>query len=224
MKKEDIYQKGADWDKQINGGLLKQNRDYKHIILISGLIILFLIVLVISLFPLKEIKAIGVVVDKSTGEVEIRHLEERDLAKKEREMVIINTLTNYVIWYKTYDEADMDKRTEKIMIFSSNDVFSDYRRLFSRDDEKNPNEYYSEGEKAAVTITNVISLNDRTYQIRFELDEDLKDKRELNTRYFTATMKFSLSSDDLTELETWKNPLGLLVTSIRFDEEYKTEK
>jgi type IV secretory pathway component VirB8 len=139
-------------------------------------------------------------------------------------MVTINTLTNFVTWYKTYDENDVAKRTEKIMIFSSNEVFHEYRSLFSRDDEKNPNEYYKEGEKASVLITNVIKLNDRVYQVRFELDEDLKNRRDLNTRFFTATIKFSLSSDDMSELETWKNPLGLLVTSIRFDEEYKQQK
>lgn len=224
MKKQDIYKNGENWDKAIYGGLVKQNRDYKYILYISGLIILFLIVLVISLFPLKEIKAIGVVVDKSTGEVEIRHLEDRDLKPTEREMVSINTLTNFVTWYKTYDETDVEKRTEKIMLFSSGDVFNQYKSLFSRDDKKNPNEYYSADDKATVNITNVIKLNKRTYQIRFMLEEDLKNQRKLNQRNFTATIKFSLSSDDLTELESWKNPLGLLVTSIRFDEEYKPEK
>lgn len=224
MKKEQIYKKGANWDKQIYGGLIKQNRDFKRIIFGSGLIISILVFLLISLFPLKTIKAIGVVVDKSTGEVEIRHLQDRDLKPTEREMVAINTLTNFVNWYKTYDESDVEKRTEKIMLFSSREVFNQYKALFSRDDEKNPNEYYSEDDKAIVTITNVIKLNKRTYQIRFGLDEDLKNQRKLNKRNFTATIKFSLSSDDLTELETWKNPLGLLVTSIRFDEEYKPQK
>ncbi|MFK5880140.1 MAG: type IV secretion system protein [Flavobacteriaceae bacterium] len=224
MKKEEIYKEGANWDKQIYGGLIKQNKDYKRIIFGSGLIILIMIFLLISLFPLKTIKAIGVVVDKSTGEVEIRHLEDRDLKPTEREMVAINTLTNFVIWYKTYDEADIEKRTEKIMVFSSSDVFSQYKRLFSRDDKKNPNEYYSEGDQATVKITNVIKLNKRTYQLRFNLDENLKNQRKENTRHFTSTIKFSLSSDDLTELESWKNPLGLLVTSIRFDEDYQSQK
>ena len=224
MNKDEIYKKGQQWDEQIHFGIVKQRNIFIGSTLLMGLVTLALIVLLVSLFPLKSIKGYAIVVDKTTGHVEVMNTVKQTLEKDALEAVKINLLTQFIIWYKTYDESDSIQRSEKIMMFSNRKVFNEYRDLFNLENNKNPNIYYKEGEKAEVEIINVIYLNENTYQIRFELNENLRNKSYLVTRKFTSTIKFNLSNGKMTNTQMWKNPIGLIIESIRFDEEYQTTR
>lgn len=220
MKKEAIFKKAFDWDTLSHNDLVKSKKNWQFSCVFLIVVVVIMSVSMASLFPLKEVQGVGVVVDSSTGHVEVKHLVTQNLETKALEAVKINLLTQYITWYKTYDESDSAERSDKIALFSTQQVFREYRSLFRREDKLNPNKYYKKGEKATVKITSVIRLNSETYQFRIRIDESLNFGSSDEPRYFTATVKFSISDGAMLQTQMWKNPIGLVVKSIRFDEEY----
>ncbi|WP_395377990.1 VirB8/TrbF family protein [Marinicella sp. W31] len=163
---------------------------------------------------------IPIIVDRSTGEVYVDTQLNEVMTLDDKDAVVENLLTSFVIAWKTYEYSDASDRAKKVALLSNRKVYKEYKEQFQFSDERNPNVYYAKNDKARVEIRSVSKLNDETYQIYFRLLEKRGARAREYEKNFFAILKFTLAGNDMQQQDRWFNPLGLLVTSQRFDEVY----
>jgi len=176
---------------------------------------------VVVLTPLKEIQPLVIEVERSTGQVFIRtNLVEKIKNVGEKNAIIEAFLAKYVMAWKTYEYTDNNERQKLIQAMSTRTVYQQYEKQWlSKDEEINPNLRYGLKDKAEVEIISVAMLNETTHQVRLAVKETIFGGTEA-LYYFVAIIKHEISPAGMTQKERWKNPIGFLVSSIRFDEEY----
>ncbi|WP_395378219.1 virB8 family protein [Marinicella sp. W31] len=207
------------WEDAHHHTKVQRNIGYQLLAVVSVILIVITVAFA-SIFPLVRHVPIVIEVERSTGHIEVKtNLIEDIKSISEKQAVVESLLARYLISWKTFEYTDNEERVAFIKATSTREVFKQFESIWSSKDEReNPYLRYGEGGKANVSILSIVQLNEVTYQARIAVNEERATRKQ--RKYFVAILSHKFTPVGMTQKQRWTNPLGLVIDSVRFDEEY----
>lgn len=166
--------------------------------------------------PLKTYEPYMVVVDRSTGFVEVkRPLAEGPL--QQDEAMATFDLVRYVKARETYDPKALKDNFDLAQLLSTGDASRELVELYSPANPANPVKVLGRNTVVAVTIKSVTFPNQRTALVRFSSEE--KDQSNSVMRHWVSLIRFRYSGSPARNEYRFENPLGFQVAEYRRDQE-----
>lgn len=210
------YADGATWEHDI----ARRNRNSRALawivaMMMSAVAITALAALAL-LVPLKTYEPYMVVVDKTTGFVEVkRPMAEGPLTQDEA--VTTFNVVRYVKARETYDPKALKDNFDLAQLLATGDAARELTEIYSPANPANPVKVFGTGTEVAVTIKSVTFPNNRTALVRFSTDE--KSATNIVTRHWVALVRFRYTSAPMRNEWRFDNPLGFQVLEYRRDQE-----
>ncbi len=166
--------------------------------------------------PLKSFEPYVVLVDKTTGYVEVkRALAPGDL--HEDEAVTTANVVRYIRARETYDPKALKDNFDLAQLLATGEAARDLTEIFSPANPKNPIHVLGRSTTVAVEVKSVTFPNQSTAFVRFATEE--KSPTNIVTRHWVALVRFRYSSAPMKNEFRFDNPLGFQVTDYRRDQE-----
>jgi len=210
------YTDSAIWENDI----ARRNRYSRSLawavaIVMSVIAVAALAALVLAL-PLKTYEPYMVVVDKSTGFVEVaRALSAGPLHQDEA--ITTFDLVRYVKARETYDPKALKDNFDLAQLLSYGDASRELAELYSPANPRNPIKLLGANTLVAVTIKSVTFPNQRTALVRFSTEE--KSQTNVVTRHWVSLIRFRYTSTPARNEYRFQNPLGFQTVEYRRDQE-----
>ena len=169
-----------------------------------------------SLAPLKTYEPYMIVVDKSSGFVEVkRPMGEGPLSQDEA--VTMFNVVRYVKARETYDPRGLKDNFDLAQLLSTGDAARDLTEIFSPANPKNPVKILGASTEVVTLVKSVTFPNQRTALVRFGTDE--KSASNIIHRDWVALVRFRYSGTPMSNQMRFDNPLGFQATEYRRDQE-----
>jgi type IV secretion system protein VirB8 len=210
------YTDAAIWEKDI----ARRNRWSRSIawtiaLVMSVIAVAALGALVLAL-PLKTYEPYMVVVDRSTGFVEVkRPIAEGPL--QQDEAIATFDLVRYVKARETYDPKALKDNFDLAQLLSTGDASRELVEIYSPANPRNPIKLLGSNTIVAVTVKSVTFPNQRTSLVRFSTEE--KSQTNIVTRHWVSLIRFRYTSAPARNEYRFQNPLGFQVLEYRRDQE-----
>ena len=210
------YTDAAIWENDI----ARRNRWSRSIawtiaLIMSVIAVAALGALVLAL-PLKTYEPYMVVVDRSTGFVEVkRPMAEGPL--QQDEAIATFDLVRYVKARETYDPKGLKDNFDLAQLLSSGDASRELVEIYSPANPQNPIKILGSNTIVAVTVKSVTFPNQRTSLVRFSTEE--KSQTNIVTRHWVSLIRFRYTSAPARNEYRFQNPLGFQVLEYRRDQE-----
>lgn len=167
--------------------------------------------------PLKTYEPYMVVVDKSTGFVEVKRPLADGPLQQDESMGMFD-IVRYVKARETYDPKALKDNFDLAQLLSAGDASRELVELFSPANKvTNPVVLYGRNTVVAVTVKSVTFPNQRTALVRFMTEE----KSQANTvqRHWVSLIRFRYTGVPAKNEIRFQNPLGFQVLEYRRDQE-----
>lgn len=175
-----------------------------------------LLAILALLVPLKTYEPYMVVVDKTTGFVEVkRPMAEGPLTQDEA--VTTFNVVRYVKARETYDPKALKDNFDLAQLLAAKEAARDLTEIYSPANPQNPVKIYGTNTEVAVAIKSVTFPNSRTALVRFSTDE--KTPTNAIARNWVALVRFRYTSAPMRNEYRFDNPLGFQVLEYRRDQE-----
>ena len=210
------YTDAAIWENDI----ARRNRRSRSIawtiaLVMSVIAVAALGALVLAL-PLKTYEPYMVVVDRSTGFVEVkRPIAEGPL--QQDEAIATFDLVRYVKARETYDPKALKDNFDLAQLLSSGDASRELVEIYSPANPQNPIKLLGSNTIVAVTVKSVTFPNQRTSLVRFSTEE--KSQTNIVTRHWVSLIRFRYTSAPARNEYRFQNPLGFQALEYRRDQE-----
>jgi type IV secretion system protein VirB8 len=169
-----------------------------------------------SLAPLKTYEPYMIVVDKSSGFVEVkRPMAEGPLSQDEA--ITMFNIVRYVKARETYDPKALKDNFDLAQLLSTGDAARDLTEIFSPANPKNPVKILGATTEVGVSVKSVTFPNQRTALVRFGTDET--SASNIVHRDWVALVRFRYSGTPMSNQMRFDNPLGFQATEYRRDQE-----
>ena len=166
--------------------------------------------------PLKTFEPYMVVVDKSTGFVEVkRPMAEGTLTQNEA--ITDFNLVRYIKARETYDPKALKDNYDLAELLSTGAAARDLTDEFSPVNPQNPVTLFGRLSHVTVNIKAITFPNKETALVRFSTTE-IKTT-DATTRHWVALVRFQYTSAPARMEYRFQNPLGFQVTEYRRDQE-----
>lgn len=210
------YVDGATWEHDI----ARRNRNARAlawtVAAVMTLVALGLLATLALLVPLKTYEPYMVVVDKTTGFVEVkRPMAEGPLTQDEA--VTTFNVVRYVKARETYDPKALKDNFDLAQLLAAKEAARDLTELYSPANPQNPVKLYGTNTEVSVSIKSVTFPNNRTALVRFSTDE--KTPTNVVTRNWVSLVRFRYTSAPMRNEYRFDNPLGFQVLEYRRDQE-----
>ncbi|MGL4324082.1 MAG: virB8 family protein, partial [Beijerinckiaceae bacterium] len=164
------YAEGATWEHD----LARRNRNSRALAWIVAAVMTIVAIAAIStvalLVPLKTYEPYMVVVDKTTGFVEVkRPMAEGSLSQDEA--VTMFNVVRYIKARETYDPRALKDNFDLAQLLSSGDAAREFTEIYSPANPQNPVKIFGTNTEVAVTIKSVTFPNNRTALVRFSTEQ-----------------------------------------------------
>lgn len=170
----------------------------------------------IMALPLKKYEPYMIVVDRSTGFVEVKRPVAEGVLSQNEAVTMFNVV-RYVNARETYDPRALKDNYDLAQVLSTSVASQDLTDMFSPANPKNPIQVLGRQATVAVNIKSVTFPNDHTALVRFSTDE--KTSTNVTTRNWQSLIRFKYTSTPATNELRFQNPLGFQVTEYRRDQE-----
>jgi type IV secretion system protein VirB8 len=174
------------------------------------------IVSLVSLAPLKTFEPYMIVVDKSSGFVEVKRPMAEGALSQDEAVTMFNVV-RYVKARETYDPKALKDNFDLAQLLSTGDAARDITDIFSPANPKNPVKLLGATTEVAVSVKSVTFPNQRTALVRFGTDE--KSASNIVHRDWVALVRFRYSGSPMSNQMRFDNPLGFQTTEYRRDQE-----
>lgn len=210
------YADGATWERDI----ARRNRNSRALAWIVAAVMTVVAVgalgTVALLVPLKTYEPYMVVVDKTTGFVEVkRPMAEGPLTQDEA--VTTFNVVRYIKARETYDPKALKDNFDLAQLLATGDAARELTEIYSPANPRNPVKVYGANTVVAVTIKSVTFPNNRTALARFSTEE--KSSTNIITRNWVSLVRFRYTSAPMRNEWRFDNPLGFQVLEYRRDQE-----
>ncbi|MCP3477912.1 VirB8/TrbF family protein (plasmid) [Bradyrhizobium sp. CCGUVB1N3] len=210
------YVEGATWEHDI----ARRNRNARALAWTVAAVMTFvalgLLAILALLVPLKTYEPYMVVVDKTTGFVEVkRPMAEGPLTQDEA--VTTFNVVRYVKARETYDPKALKDNFDLAQLLAAKEAARDLTEIYSPANPQNPVKIYGTNTEVAVAIKSVTFPNSRTALVRFSTDE--KTPTNAIARNWVALVRFRYTSAPMRNEYRFDNPLGFQVLEYRRDQE-----
>jgi type IV secretion system protein VirB8 len=210
------YADGATWERDI----ARRNRTSRALAWIVATVMTVVAVGALGtlalLVPLKTYEPYMVVVDKTTGFVEVkRPMAEGPLTQDEA--VTTFNVVRYIKARETYDPKALKDNFDLAQLLATADAARELTEIYSPANPSNPVKVYGTNTVVAVTIKSVTFPNNRTALARFSTEE--KSSTNIVTRNWVSLVRFRYTSAPMRNEWRFDNPLGFQVLEYRRDQE-----
>lgn len=210
------YTDGATWERDI----ARRNRNSRALAWIVATVMSVVAVGALGtlalLVPLKTYEPYMVVVDKTTGFVEVkRPMAEGPLTQDEA--VTTFNVVRYIKARETYDPKALKDNFDLAQLLATGDAARELTEIYSPANPINPVKVYGTNTVVAVTIKSVTFPNNRTALARFSTEE--KSSTNIITRNWVSLVRFRYTSAPMRNEWRFDNPLGFQVLEYRRDQE-----
>lgn len=210
------YVDGATWEHDI----ARRNRNSRALAWIVATVMTVVAVAALGtlalLVPLKTYEPYMVVVDKTTGFVEVkRPMAEGPLTQDEA--VTTFNVVRYIKARETYDPKALKDNFDLAQLLATGDAARELTEIYSPANSTNPVKVYGSNTVVAVTIKSVTFPNNRTALARFSTEE--KSSTNIITRNWVSLVRFRYTSVPIRNEWRFDNPLGFQVLEYRRDQE-----
>ena len=210
------YADGATWERDI----ARRNRNSRAIAWIVAAVMTIVAVGALGtlalLVPLKTYEPYMIVVDKTTGFVEVkRPMAEGPLTQDEA--VTTFNVVRYIKARETYDPKALKDNFDLAQLLATGDAARELTTIYSPANPGNPVKVYGTNTVVAVNIKSVTFPNNRTALARFSTEE--KSATNIITRNWVSLVRFRYTSSPMRNEWRFDNPLGFQVLEYRRDQE-----
>ncbi len=210
------YADGATWEHDI----ARRNRNSRALAWIVAAVMTLVAVVTLGLLallvPLKTYEPYMVVVDKTTGFVEVkRPMAEGALTQDEA--VTMFSVVRYIKARETYDPRALKDNFDLAQLLSAGDAARELTEIYSPANPNNPVKIYGSNSEVAVTIKSVTFPNNRTALVRFSTEQ--KSATAIVTRHWVSLVRFRYTATPMRNQWRFDNPLGFQVLEYRRDQE-----
>jgi type IV secretion system protein VirB8 len=210
------YADGATWERDI----ARRNRNSRALAWIVAAVMTIVAMGALGtlalLVPLKTYEPYMVVVDKTTGFVEVkRPMAEGPLTQDEA--VTTFNVVRYIKARETYDPKALKENFDLAQLLATGDAARELTEIYSPANPTNPVKVYGSNTVVAVTIKSVTFPNNRTALARFSTEE--KSSTNIITRNWVSLVRFRYTSVPMRNEWRFDNPLGFQVLEYRRDQE-----
>lgn len=210
------YAEGATWEHD----LARRNRNSRALAWIVAAVMTVVAVVALGLLallvPLKTYEPYMVVVDKTTGFVEVkRPMAEGALSQDEA--VTMFSVVRYIKARETYDPRALKDNFDLAQLLSAGDAARELTEVYSSANPNNPVKLFGSNTEVAVTIKSVTFPNNRTALVRFSTDQ--KSATSILTRHWVSLVRFRYTATPMRNQWRFDNPLGFQALEYRRDQE-----
>jgi type IV secretion system protein VirB8 len=210
------YAEGATWEHD----LARRNRNSRALAWIVAAVMTVVAITALGvlalLVPLKTYEPYMVVVDKTTGFVEVkRPMAEGPLTQDEA--ITMFNVVRYIKARETYDPRALKDNFDLAELLAAGDAARELTEIYSPANPGNPVKLYGANTVVGVDIKSVTFPNNRTALVRFSTDE--KSATNIVTRHWVSLVRFRYSSAPMRNEWRFDNPLGFQVLEYRRDQE-----
>ncbi len=210
------YADGATWEQDI----ARRNRNSRALAWIVATVMTVVAVVALGilalLVPLKTYEPYMVVVDKTTGFVEVkRPMAEGPLTQDEA--VTTFNVVRYIKARETYDPKALKDNFDLAQLLATGDAARELTEIYSPANPNNPVKLFGTNTEIAVNIKSVTFPNNRTALARFSTEE--KSATNVVTRNWVSLVRFRYSGAPMRNQWRFDNPLGFQVLEYRRDQE-----
>ena len=210
------YADGATWEHD----LARRNRNSRALAWIVAAVMTVVAVASLGtlalLVPLKTYEPYMVVVDKTTGFVEVkRPVAEGPLTQDEA--VTTFNVVRYVKARETYDPKALKDNFDLAQLLASGEAARELAEVYAPANPRNPIKLYGTGTDVSVSVKSVTFPNNRTALVRFSTDE--KGPTSLTTRNWVSLVRFRYTAAPMRNEYRFDNPLGFQAVEYRRDQE-----
>ena len=210
------YADGATWERNI----ARRNRISRAIGWIVAAVMTLVAIgalgVLVMLAPLKTYEPYMIVVDKTTGFVEVkRPMAEGPLTQDEA--VTTFNVVRYIKARETYDPKALKDNFDLAELLATGEAARDLTEIYSPANPINPVKLYGSNTDVSVNIKSVTFPNNRTALARFSTDE--KSPTNVVRRDWVALVRFRYTTTPMRNAWRFDNPLGFQVVEYRRDQE-----
>ncbi len=213
---ENYFEEGRSWERNIVARDRRSKGLAWTITVIMSAIAISAVGAVVMLTPLKSYEPYMVVVDRSTGFVEVKR-PMAEGAPSQDEAVTMFNLVRYVRSREIYDPKALKENFDLAQLLSYGDASRELTEIFSPANPQNPVKIFGRNTVIAVNIKSVTFPNARTALVRFSTEE--KSQTNIVTRHWISLIRFRYTNTPATNEFRFDNPLGFQVLEYRRDQE-----
>ncbi len=210
------YADGATWEHDI----ARRNRNSRALAWIVATVMSVVAIVALGilalLVPLKTYEPYMVVVDKTTGFVEVKRPMAEGALTQDEAVTMFNVV-RYVKARETYDPKALKDNFDLAQLLASGDAARELTEIYSPANPNNPVKIYGTNTEVAVNIKSVTFPNNRTALVRFSTDE--KSATNTITRHWVSLVRFRYTGAPMRNEWRFQNPLGFQALEYRRDQE-----
>lgn len=210
------YADGATWERDI----ARRNRNSRALAWIVATVMSVVAVTSLGvlalLVPLKTYEPYMVVVDKTTGFVEVKRPTAEGPLTQDEAVTMFNVV-RYIKARETYDPKALKDNFDLAQLLATGDAARELTEIYSPANSNNPVKLFGTNTEVSVTIKSVTFPNSRTALVRFSTDE--KSATNIVTRHWVSLVRFRYTSVPMRNEWRFDNPLGFQVLEYRRDQE-----
>lgn len=168
------------------------------------------------LVPLKTYEPYMIVVDRSSGFVEVkRPMAEGPLSQDEA--VTTFNVVRFIKARETYDPKSLKDNFDLAQLLATGEAARDLNDLYAPANPQNPLKVLGTGAEVSVSIKSVTFPNTRTALVRFSTEQ--KTATDIVTHDWVSLVRFRYTTAPMLNQWRFDNPLGFQVTEYRRDQE-----
>lgn len=210
------YADGATWEQDI----ARRNRNSRALAWIVAAVMSVVAIVALGvlalLVPLKTFEPYMVVVDKTTGFVEVKRPMAEGALTQDEAVTMFNVV-RYIKARETYDPRALKDNFDLAQLLATGDAARELTEIYSPANPNNPVKLHGTNTEIAVNIKSVTFPNNRTALVRFSTDE--KSATNVITRNWVSLVRFRYSGAPMRNEWRFDNPLGFQVLEYRRDQE-----
>ncbi|SEF01463.1 type IV secretion system protein VirB8 [Rhizobiales bacterium GAS188] len=212
----DYYTQGERWEHSVYRTVRWSRNSWRLIAIVLGLADIAAIGLLYELVPLKGMEVVTLLVDKTSGYVEVANPLQRG-ALSQSEAVTRANVVRFLRARETYDPRALKDNFDLASLFSTGAAAGDLQAQWAASNPQNPMKLWGKETTISVIVKSVIFLNDHTAAVRFETDR--KTDHDMTVDHWVANVRFRYSGEPMRNDWRFDNPLGFQVVEYRRDQE-----
>lgn len=185
---------------------------------IAASIALFEGIALVLLTPLKTVEPITMMVDKTTGYVQV--LKPFEQPKIEPDSALTNSLlVQYVIAREGFDMATLKLNYRKVALLSADTARNSYQQQMQASNPASPLMLYPRTSYVNVQVKSVSRIGNNAALVRFNTIRNDADAQPRPASAWVAVISYRFSNAPMRLEDRFVNPLGFQVTRYRKDQE-----
>jgi type IV secretion system protein VirB8 len=217
------FDEAQSWDSVVNRSVRASRNAWRAVSVVLGLCVVTSLGLLWALLPLKSFDVVTLLVDKTTGFVEVAEPLERTGPLSQNEALLRANIVRYIRARETYDPRALRDNYDLAELYSTGAAAKDLQEEFSDTNPTSLIKRYGADTTISVFVKSVIFLNKQTAAVRFDTTEKNAQSETL-TSHWVANVRFRYTSEPLRNDWRFDNPLGFQVFEYRRDQETVTSE